>query len=194
MKFLKARKVVFDMNFPQLKNDEKKILKDVLSRYTDEPIVFERGEHGKPYLKSVGADRCVCPFPHFNVSHSGDLLVVAVSKNLEVGVDVEKIRELKDRDKLIARYFSPNEQKIFRDLPESEKTKSFFFAWTQKEAYLKFLGKGISVDLKKIEVQMDPKEKPGLLKKSDSAFFHPFELEKDYLGCVVTEKPAKIVF
>lgn len=182
------------MDYPELKNDEvclfvfpdvgsplrdsRKILRDLLSRYTKEPLVFGKGKHGKPFLKSL----------HFNISHTKDLLVVAISKNLEVGIDVEKIREFKDRDKLVRRYFSENEQKIFNGLPEDAKTRGFFFAWTQKEAYLKFLGKGVSVDLKTIEVQMDPKKKPGFLKNSAPAFFYSFELEKDYLGCVVTER------
>eukprot|EP00534_Pseudo-nitzschia_fraudulenta_P007117 CAMPEP_0201188844 /NCGR_PEP_ID=MMETSP0851-20130426/136472_1 /ASSEMBLY_ACC=CAM_ASM_000631 /TAXON_ID=183588 /ORGANISM="Pseudo-nitzschia fraudulenta, Strain WWA7" /LENGTH=123 /DNA_ID=CAMNT_0047474559 /DNA_START=129 /DNA_END=496 /DNA_ORIENTATION=- len=65
-------------------------LRDILARYLDvEPaeIVYESGEFGKPNIIRGQAGEL-----RFNLTHSSELAVVAVSMGMEVGVDIERIR------------------------------------------------------------------------------------------------------
>lgn len=83
---------------------------------------------------------------HFNVSHSGDLIVLAVSDDCAVGVDVERRRDVKRARALIARWLSPQEQRDVDELRASGLTESdaFLRVWSAKEARLKALGVGIA--------------------------------------------------
>ncbi len=100
-------------------------------------IVFYKNEHGKPYLKDLPC--------YFNISHSGDFVVCAVSEN-EIGIDIEKLRPIDL--KIARRVFTENEQKrLFSELKEQQQD-IFFSLWTEKEAVLKCLGTGFSGEIK----------------------------------------------
>lgn len=105
-------------------------------------IHFSRTERGKPY--AVGLDI------HFNISHSGDLVICAVSDR-PVGVDVEQIRPV--RGKLANKVCCPDELAYLReasgcaDMLTGEAMIRFFRIWTSKEAWFKWTGTGIT-DLK----------------------------------------------
>ena len=104
-------------------------------------IVFRQNSYGKPYI--IG-------FPnfHFNVSHSENLLVVLISDQA-VGVDVEKIRN--PNIQIVNRFFTENEKDYVLSDP-SLTTKRFYEIWTRKEAYVKYLGKGLSHPLLSFDV------------------------------------------
>lgn len=104
-------------------------------------IVFGQNSYGKPYI--IGF-----PSFHFNVSHSEDLLVALVSDQA-VGVDVEKIRN--PNIQIVNRFFTENEKDYVLSDP-SLTTKRFYEIWTRKEAYVKYLGKGLSHPLLSFDV------------------------------------------
>lgn len=81
------------------------------------------------------------PGVEFNLSHSGDFALVAVSEAAPVGIDIEKIRTDLNLTELATRLFSP-----------AERTTDFFRIWTRKEAYLKARGAGLSVPLSEFDV------------------------------------------
>ncbi|HEY2158143.1 MAG TPA: hypothetical protein VGH33_21115, partial [Isosphaeraceae bacterium] len=88
-------------------------LRAILSRYAGRPaaaLAFLAGPHGKPSLAGAGAIE-------FNLSHSGDLALVAVAAGVRVGVDVEQLREMDDRDAIVRRFFSAREQAELFALP-----------------------------------------------------------------------------
>lgn len=96
-------------------------------------IAFATNEYGKPFLK--GVDNL-----YFNVSHSGDWVVCAVSDQ-PVGVDVEQIKE--NSYEIADRFFSEKEAKAIK---ESEMGQELFYTyWTLKESYVKAEGKGMSI-------------------------------------------------
>ena len=95
-------------------------------------------EHGKPYLTSAGAGL------EFNVSHSGELVLVAVARGVAVGVDVERRRDWPDPDPLARRILSPAESDSMRGLPLGARREALLTAWTRKEAYGKGRGTGVS--------------------------------------------------
>ncbi len=86
---------------------------------------------------------------HFNISHSGDWILVALSGQ-PIGVDVEK--KHKAEKNIIRQFFTEEEQNwIFHGL-ERERDERFTRVWTLKESYLKYLGVGLSKDLSSFSV------------------------------------------
>ena len=116
-------------------------LRLILSRYLVCPareIEFGVGAHGKPALAGS------CGALHFNLSHSGDLMLLAISAIGEVGVDVEQIRSGVSCVDLAKRYFEAREAQELRILAEPQRTDRFFELWTSTEARLKASGAGLS--------------------------------------------------
>lgn len=100
-------------------------------------IQFEQNTYGKPYLKGFEEF-------HFNVSHSGEWVVCAVSDSV-VGVDVEKI---KPTDYNISkRFFTEDENEYLICMKGQQKLDSFYDLWTLKESYIKAIGKGLHMSL-----------------------------------------------
>ncbi|MEO8257043.1 MAG: 4'-phosphopantetheinyl transferase superfamily protein [Acidobacteriota bacterium] len=94
----------------------------------------------------------------FNLSHSGEAAVVAVSRAGEVGVDIEAIRPLDDRDDLATRFFSSGEVRRLLAMPSSLRSEAFFNCWTRKEAFIKAIGEGLSYALNSFEVTLAPSD------------------------------------
>ena len=78
-----------------------------------------------------------------SVSHSGDLVAVAVSSTSPVGVDVERIVSRRSLDSIARRSMDPSEYEIFISSEEEKKLSLFYKYWTIKEAYGKMTGKGL---------------------------------------------------
>jgi 4'-phosphopantetheinyl transferase len=100
-----------------------------------EDLIFKYGPHGKPTLNH-------CDGLEFNVSHSQEFIVIAISKNITVGVDIEYVRP-HPRDELAARILGPTAREQYKLLSEQERSASFSIAWTEREALGKMLGYGI---------------------------------------------------
>ena len=94
---------------------------------------------GRPFLQAAPSHEPL----HFNLAHSGGLGLYAFSRNREVGVDIERIRETSSIEKLAERFFASDEIARLKAFPEREQRRAFFQLWTYKEAYLKALGVGL---------------------------------------------------
>jgi len=101
-----------------------------------EALVFATGPRGKPSLADTNG-------PYFNVSHSGSLALIGISRLRPIGVDIEWTREISDRLGIAEAYFSPRESRALARLPPDEQNSAFFAIWTGKEAVLKALGTGL---------------------------------------------------
>lgn len=138
------------------------ILRQILSRYLSlEPqkIQLESGPHGKPaILQQEGK-----PLLHFNLSHSSELALYGITRNWEIGVDIEKHRPISDLEKLAARFFTSAESRWLNQHVESEKEPAFFKIWTCKEAYLKAIGEGLAFGLDQVEFSFPAGERPKLI-------------------------------
>ena len=80
----------------------------------------------------------------FNVSHSSELALIAVSWGRELGVDLERVRPIGEADRIVASFFSPGEQIEFTAIADDVKPQAFLRGWTRKEAILKGLGIGLA--------------------------------------------------
>jgi len=108
---------------------------------------------------------------HFNVSHSADSHVLAIS-HLDVGVDVELERDVDDALELGRNVFSADENATLCAMPTGDRSNAFLLGWTRKEAFVKALGIGLGgLDLTAITVGLDAGERtiPALHAISDSA-------------------------
>ena len=138
------------------------LLRAILGRYLQTgpaELKFVYGPHGKPALSAEFAGAEI----HFNLAHSDDLALIAVTRAGAVGVDVERIRPVKDAEALVARFFSPRESGLFQRLAADEKPPAFLTLWTRKEALLKATGEGITRSLSLVEVSFLPGEAARLL-------------------------------
>ena len=84
---------------------------------------------------------------HFNLSHSGDAALVAVSRSAPVGIDIEAVREIADFVAIARRHFAPAEVDDLLRLPPQQQRDGFYVTWTRKEAFVKALGLGLSFPL-----------------------------------------------
>ncbi|MDH5547996.1 MAG: 4'-phosphopantetheinyl transferase superfamily protein [Gammaproteobacteria bacterium] len=123
------------------------MIRTVLSQYArdiaPEQWEFEKNEYGKPYASNSNLK---IPLK-FNLSHTDELTVAAITLGGEVGVDVEKIKEVEDIPNIVNSYFSPIEREQLTALPFDKQTERFFDLWTLKESYIKACGKGLSMPL-----------------------------------------------
>ena len=122
-------------------------------------LVFTYGAHGKPALDQEWQGRTIS----FNVSHSHNVALVAVSIERAVGVDVEQIKQNVECESLAQRFFSPNEWVQLMSLPKENRRQAFFNVWARKEAFIKAVGKGISLGLDQFDVSLRPGEPAALL-------------------------------
>ena len=135
------------------------ILRTILSYYLDanpNQLRFSYGAHGKPAL--AGPETL-----DFNLAHSQGLALYAIARERRIGVDVEHVRTVSDAEEIAGRFFSPHENAVFRELPESLKQQGFFNCWTRKEAYIKAIGRGFAGPIDNFDVSLAPGEPAALL-------------------------------
>jgi len=126
-------------------------LRAILGRYLGRApaeLTFALGPYGKPYLNATRARGRL----RFNVSHSDELALVAVSQRRELGVDLERVRPVDNIDDIVARSFTPAEQLAYHRTAPGDRLSAFYRYWTLKEAYLKACGIGLSRALAEIDV------------------------------------------
>lgn len=117
-------------------------LRHVLARYAQtspDQVTFQYGKSGKPHLQSALEGGTI----HFNASHSGDLLLIAVSGAGPIGVDVEEVRPMANVEAMARRWLTRKEWAEIRAAPVPERSRLFLAAWTRMEARAKALGLGL---------------------------------------------------
>ena len=100
-------------------------------------LEFRTGPMGKPALIQTFTDL------RFNLSHSADLALIAVTRVREVGVDIERVQREIEIDPIVEHYFDPTEAWDLRISPPHERVEKFFDLWTRKEACVKAEGCGL---------------------------------------------------
>ena len=142
------------------------ILRSILSRYIPTSpghLRFYYNQYGKPFLASEFNSTLL----NFNLSHSGGMALYSITRNMEIGVDVERVRSGFEYEEIAKRFFSVNEVAILRAIPSEKKLEAFYNCWTRKEAYIKAHGKGLSLPLDSFDVSFAPGEPPMLLLTRD---------------------------
>ena len=128
------------------------ILRVLLSNYLGkEPCNLElvRDKYQKLFISDN--------FLKFNISHSQDIVVIAVSKNIDLGIDVEYINRKIGYEDIAAKYFSRYEYKkiMSSEFDEGKQKELFFSYWVSKEAFIKLIGRGLHFPLNKFTVDIE---------------------------------------
>jgi 4'-phosphopantetheinyl transferase len=137
-------------------------LRMILGRYLGtEPdrLRFSYTYYGKPALEKEFEGESL----RFNLSHSHGLALLAVTRDRELGVDIEWIRAGIVDEQIAERFFSEKEVGVLRGLPRDLQDQAFFNCWTRKEAYIKAKGEGLSMPLAIFDVTLVPGEPAALL-------------------------------
>ena len=150
-----------------------KIYKEL--KLLDNEITFSTNQKGKPFLLNHSNFQ-------FNISHTRNALVVAFS-NEEVGIDIESIKLF---DMQIAnRFFTSAEQDYI--ISHKDQNYAFYDIWTKKEAYIKYIGTGLSTPLNSFNV----------LDNSINSMFHTYTINNYIVSLCMNEstsdKPKLIV-
>ena len=130
------------------------VLRLILARYlntTPSAITFEYTKHGKPYIEGIHDIQ-------FNLSHSGDLALLAIGKKFHVGIDLEFFSG-RPYEGIGKQLFSPKELDDFSHVDPRLKSLIFFHIWAQKEAFIKASGLGLSYPTKEFDVPIYPPTK-----------------------------------
>ena len=154
----------------RISNTGGRLLNDAVSRLyrLDEgELSREKGEHGKPYFRDHPE---IC----FNISHSGDLVMCAVS-DYEIGIDVQEKKQI-HKDRVAKRILTSEEFEKYLAAPD--RSELFFRIWVMKEARLKWTGEGITRELR------------GMPMDGWHQFIHA---DRDYAACVWAQIPLKVI-
>ena len=125
-------------------------MREVLATYTGQSpahLRFDYGASGKPSLADDLGVR-----PHFNLSHTVDLAALAITVDHPLGVDIERVRPLKED--IAGRFFSPAEVAALGALPVDARETAFYRCWTRKEAFVKATGHGLGFPLDSFDVTL----------------------------------------
>jgi len=155
------------------------MIKKFISEATQLPwsqIKTKRDQNNKPVIEGLNLN--------FNVSHDGDLIVLAGEENNIVGIDVMKNcykgrKSLKEFFRLMHRNFHINEWSYIDKGTDIQKTNSFYRFWCLKESYVKAIGTGLTIDLKKICFIPKSELKEGII-SCDTELFIDGQLMSDW--------------
>ena len=154
------------------------LLGGYLGRKPAEIELVETAE-GKPVLDGSGRGL------HFNLSHSDDVMVVAVTGLGPVGIDVERGQRFAEMDGIIDQICGAEEAVRLR-----ERMDAFPVCWTRKEAFIKALGLGMSFDPRRVEITIAPEDAPritaidGDIKAAAAWWLAPLAPHPGYVGAV----------
>jgi len=115
----------------------------------------------------------------FNISHSGDFVICAISETAEVGIDIEAIRPIPLED--FTNLFTPFEWQEVVDA--TDQLAAFYTLWTKKEAFLKVIGCGLSQPLNTVEIKNNAIQWEG-----NHWFLHKIALDANHITYLCTNQ------
>jgi len=126
------------------------LLRQLLAERLQQPAAslrFCSGPHGKPRLHDDTW--------HFNLSHSGNWLVLALCQQGPLGVDIELGKRRHHHLPLARRFYAQSEYEWLCSVPTDAQESAFYRLWSRKEAVLKAHGGGLSAGLDKVRFLPD---------------------------------------
>jgi 4'-phosphopantetheinyl transferase len=188
----RARRFRFPALFERFVSDHGR-LRLLLAAYLQadpQSLQLVQNVQGKPRLS--GPD---CRL-RFNMSHTRGLTMIAVCLDAELGIDVEVLRQLEERDEIAAAHFAPLEKKVLQAQPAEERDAAFLRCWTRKEAYIKAHGEGLSLGLDRFAVTLADQDRAALVhcdwdeNEPDRWMLHHLQPMAGYIGALAIEQGA----
>nr|WP_106582958.1 4'-phosphopantetheinyl transferase superfamily protein [Murinocardiopsis flavida] len=150
----------------------------------------DREPHGKPHPAGPAAGL------EMSLSHSGDRVVLALTRGAAVGVDVEQVTGARDVDGLAKYALAGGEHADWRALPAPVRTAGFFTYWARKEALLKATGDGLSEGL--TVVQVGPPHEPAVVRSwrtpeaPGAVYLTDLDAGADYRAALAVLAPGEV--
>jgi phosphopantetheinyl transferase len=138
-------------------------LRETLSRFADVAPAdwqFTRGEFGRPAIAGPVAGVGI----EFNLSHTVDWAACIVTRGTPCGIDIERIRPIQHLLDIARARFAPEEFRALKELDAIARPRRFFELWTEKEAWVKANGRGLTHPMNRIVAEI-----PGVMLER----FHP---------------------
>jgi 4'-phosphopantetheinyl transferase len=166
------------------------LVRQVLSRYESvapDAWTFVANAQGRP---EIGGPRSEL---RFNLSHTPGLVVCAVTREVDVGVDVESLARTKPIENF-EHFLAPREAQALRLLTAAEQASRFFAYWTLKESYIKARGLGLAIPLDRfwftIQANRPPRVEidPQLLDSGDAWLFAQLRPTPQHLVAVCVRR------
>lgn len=163
-------------------------LRKIINYYLSIPqqdILFKYSDRGKPKLPYNNLQ--------FNLSHSQNIALYAITKHKLIGIDIEYVRSDVDCYKIAERFFNTREYQLIKNLDRAKQAQTFFHFWTIKEAYLKATGEGLVGGLDAVEINLDRESNInilGIAKETIAAnnwFFDSFIPQDDFIATVAVK-------
>lgn len=162
------------------------VLSDYIKAVTPATLRFTKNAHGKPEIASE-----LRPYPlTFNISHSEDLIALAVASEEAIGLDIEMINPELSTHELANRVFSEQEYLQLESAASACFCERFFELWTLKEAYLKALGMGLTIPLKSFTFLLPGQDRVGIKFTQNHGYapdewaFWMFKPSENYTGAL----------
>jgi 4'-phosphopantetheinyl transferase len=155
----------------------------------EKQIQISYNNNGKPFVYGD-------PDLRFSVTHTQGLVVLGISYQFEIGVDVEHLNRKVDFEKVSGLLFTANEFELFKKADPDSQQESFINCWTRKEAFFKATGLGLTSPLEQLEITFLKGEKPGIIAakwhedEKYSWFLESFDLPGNYRGAIAVRGPV----
>lgn len=169
------------------------VLRRVLAGYRKadpRTLRFTIGKNGKPALSDERGPTAL----RFNLSHTEDLALIAVTLGRDIGVDVERMRPISELDSIVEGYFTSRERDTLRAMDDTARRDAFYRCWTRKESYAKATGGDLSVALRGFDTMLSsgPADLPALGAPRDGCGWNLYELlpADGYIGAVAIDGPV----
>lgn len=169
------------------------ILRQLLAEFLHQSaanIRIARTDFGKPFLPDY-------PELSFNMSHSGDIMAIAISSQCQLGIDVECYKTRNTWEGLVKKCFAPEESAYWYSLDTADRSRAFYQFWVKKEAFVKAVGKGITLGLNKCVINPDKlssflrvPESGGLAKRWQ---IYVLDLAENEFGAVVCDRKDAVL-
>lgn len=165
----------------------------ILSKYVDiapRAWRFTFNDYGRP---SIADEHPGARGIEFNMSHTDGLVVMGVTRERSIGVDVENVRTREADIEIADRYFAPEEVLELRALTDEKQKQRFFEYWTLKESYIKARGMGLSIRLDRFAFHLEDPERirltidPSLLDCAERWLFWQLRVDHDHLTALCAE-------
>jgi 4'-phosphopantetheinyl transferase len=146
-----------------------------------------------------GKPRLAASELQFNVAHSGNLALVAVTRDCEIGVDLELLRPVDRSLEIATRNFHPHELAAIHATSENALHKTFLRCWTRKEAALKAIGTGLGYPLDAFDVLSQSSEEAAIELPSHGNHsarrcrLHDLRPSNEYCAAVASTAPKSVI-
>lgn len=150
-------------------------------RYDNISLIYNK--NGKPKIENYNHIK-------FNISHSNDVVAIALSSECNIGIDIEKIKSFSKN--VVGKFFSHDEKRMIDRLSIEEKNYAFYRLWTMKESFIKANGEGIfNTNLSNVSMVKVFRDEFVYKERFSNNYFKVNSIYEDYISTLCSDVPIR---